>query len=238
MTRRIRTLAVACLAVIGCADQPSESAGSTAADTIAPAFSVVTGSWSAVAEDGGAIKVDGTQWSDQTKSPALEATARALFGTVDPGFVANTTSPGAFPLAVWQPLTNFQSGTIRVQFKMLGGESDQNAGIVFGLQPNGEYHYVRFNTKDGNVALWRYAKGERELIVHGTSHDKLALNEWHDLAVTVAGTKVSGRVNNRIGVEHTLAAPISGRVGLWTKRDAITAFKDFQVEAQPTASQE
>jgi len=33
----------------------------------------------------------------------------------------------------------------------------------------------------------------------------------------------------RLDAVHTLAAPVTGRVGFWTKRDSITAFKGFSV---------
>ena len=44
------------------------------------------------------------------------------------------------------------------------------------------------------------------------------------------GTKLSASVNGRLRLEHTLPRPVSGRVGFYTKRDSITAFKDFSVE--------
>lgn len=37
---------------------------------------------------------------------------------------------------------------------MIGGKSDQVAGILFGLSPQGEYYAARYNTKEGNLAIW------------------------------------------------------------------------------------
>jgi hypothetical protein len=124
---------------------------------------------------------------------------------------------------------NFTGGTLRVQFKMIGGASDQNAGVAFNVSPDGEYLYARYNTKDGDLALWRFRNGERELIVHGTGTAKLALGEWHELVVTIRGTSLSASIagNATLALKHTLDAAPSGRVGVWVKRDAVTAFRRF-----------
>jgi hypothetical protein len=189
----------------------------------------IVGHWS-VGEDRSALKADGSKWSGTTSTLEVQTAARPLFGELTDGFVANATAPGAFPLAVWSPVREFTEGTIRVQFNMVGGPSDQNAGIVIGLQPNGDYLFVRYNTKDGDVAIWQYSGGERRVISHGKEHVQLPLQTWHELAVTVAGTKVIGSVNNGAAtLEHTLDKPLSGRVGVWTKRDAITVFKNYRI---------
>lgn len=190
----------------------------------------VVGHWTPVQDEGAALKADGEQWSGQTPSDALAASARTLFGTPTDSFVANLGGTGAFPLAVWRPTADFTEGTVRVRFKMIGGKTDQNAGIVFGLQPQGRYWFMRYNTKDGDVALWEFANGERRVIAHGETSAQLALNSWHELVLTVSGTRVSGAVNGgALRLDYTLDSAVSGRIGVWTKRDAVTAFRDFRV---------
>ena len=196
-------------------------------------FVFVVGDWSAIDDGGPAWRIDGATWAGRTEVSSAQESGRILFGNASSEFVANVIAPGAFPLAVWRNVPVVRNGTLRVNFKLIAGETDQTAGIVFGLQPTGEYHYLRFNTRDNNLAVWRYAKGERQVITHGTSHSKLALNAWHQLTVTIAGTRVTGSIKHSepLSVEHTFTAPLSGRVGLWTKRDSVTAFKDFTVTA-------
>jgi hypothetical protein len=190
----------------------------------------IIGHWTAIADEPAALRADGEQWSGKTTREELVAVRSSLFPTLSDSFVTNATAAGAFPLAVFSDVADFSSGTIRVQFKMIGGKSDQNAGIVIGLGPSGEYLFVRYNTKDGNVAVWEYAGGERRLLTHGKEHLQLPMNTWQELVITVSDTKVTGVVTGTpLSVEHTLARPVAGRVGLWTKRDAITAFKNFRV---------
>jgi hypothetical protein len=116
---------------------------------------------------------------------------------------------------------------LTVKFKLVEGESDQIAGLVFGLTPAHEYFYARYNTKDGNVALWQFVNGDRQRIVEGHEHLQLPLGVWHDLRVEVRGPTVRASVNDKLHLEHRLASPVAGRVGFYTKRDSVTAFKAF-----------
>lgn len=137
----------------------------------------------------------------------------------------NVTSP--FPIAAVRGVENFTDGVITVKFKLVAGASDQIAGLVFGLTPKNEYFYARYNTKDGNIALWQFVDGDRKRILEGTGHRQLPLGTWHDLRVEVRGSTVRASVNGKLHLEHTLPAPVSGRVGFYTKRDSVTAFKTF-----------
>jgi len=193
----------------------------------------IVGQWIEEAEAGeGVVRVDGVP-GQPPPSAAVEKAATSLFGKVDPAFVANATAPGAFSLAVLPNVNAFSAGTFRARFRLVSGASDQTAGLVFGLKPNGEYLYARYNTKDGNIALWRYANGNREVIAHGEQHVQLPLGAWHDMGVTIAGTRLVAVVNDRLRFEHQLPGPVDGRIGFWTKRDSVTMFKDVRVTPRP-----
>ena len=176
----------------------------------------VSGTWTADYENARQIlTIDGTA---APKAPDADA-ARSLMGDA---------APGAFPLAIVRDIKEFKAGRLSVQFKLVAGASDQNAGIVFNLKPDGSYLYARYNTKDGNVAVWKFENGARTVLTHGAEHEQLPLNVWHTLDVQVTGTAVTATANGRLSVKHVLDAPISGRVGVWTKTDAVTTFKQFQ----------
>jgi hypothetical protein len=196
----------------------------------APTFTPIVGHWSHTSDGGPGIKVDGKAWSGQTARADVEAAATPIFGATSEALVANTTGRSAFPLAVWTGTANFTGGTLRVQFKLIDGSDDRSGGIVLGLTPDGEYYFVRYNTKDGNVAVWRYENGARKVLTHGEHHEQLGLNQWHELVVRVSGRTVTGNVTGtKLTVEHTLDAPLSGRLGLWAKRDVVTEFRNFSV---------
>ncbi len=190
----------------------------------------VVGQW--IDEKDGAdpiVRVDGVP-GRVPAAAEIEKVATALFGRLDSEFAANASAPGAFSLAVLSNVLRFTEGTFRARFKLVSGQSDQTAGLVFDLEPNGEYLYARYNTKDGNLALWRFAKGAREVIAHGEQHVQLPLGVWHELTVTITGARLVVSANNgMLRFEHALPEAVDGRVGFWTKRDSVTQFKDVRV---------
>ena len=125
----------------------------------------IVGHWRQHVDGGEQVAtVDGTKWDKKPLADPLSI-ARELFkapaSEAGPQFVANASSTGAFPLAAVRGVDTFTGGSARVQFKLIAGASDQLAGLVFNLHPTGEYLAVRYNTKDGNVALWKFVDGAR-----------------------------------------------------------------------------
>ena len=200
---------------------------SAGAETLVP----VIGHWTFGDEGGPTWTVDGEKWNGASTRGELEARTKPLWAVTTDKFFTHATAADAFPLAVASNVSGFASGTVSVQFKLLGGKSDQNAGIVFGLVPSElDYYFVRYNTKDGDVALWRYSDGKRAVIAHGEpAASKLPLNVWHTLTLRLDGARVSVAANDSITLTHELPGGVSGRVGLWTKRDAVTSFRNFLV---------
>jgi hypothetical protein len=189
----------------------------------------VSGTWTADYEkyDTKVIQVLTIDGTAASKAPDADA-ARTLFADQSAGFVKALAAPGAFPLAVARDIKTFPAGRLEVSFKLVSGATDQTAGIVFGLQPDGSYTYARYNTKDGNVAVWKFENGERTVLQMGAVHEQLPLNQWHTLQVTIAGAVVSAAVkDSTLAANHTLPAPVQGRVGVWTKTDSVTSFKGF-----------
>ena len=79
--------------------------------------------------------------------------------------------------------------------------------------------------------MWKYANGDRTVLKHGDVHKQIPLGTWHELVVDVRGRNVRAYIagDPTIAVEHTLETDPAGRVGLWVKRDAITAFRGYSI---------
>lgn len=187
----------------------------------------VVGKWSETADGDGVVRGDGA--AGTVGESAAAAAAKSLFGNASSAFVANATSPAAFALAVLPDAQRFSAGVYKAQFQLVSGASDQTAGLVFDLQPTGEYLFVRYNTREGNVALWRYADGKREVVARTSDKVQLPLGEWHDIALTINGSRIIGLVNNSMRLEHDLGREPAGRIGFWTKRDSVTMFRQISV---------
>lgn len=190
----------------------------------------VVGKWTEEVQAGQTVVAGDGSPGHTRPAGEIAQTATQLFGKADAAFVANATAPTAFSLGVMSGVTSFTEGRYRARFKLVSGESDQTAGLVFNFRPAGDYLFVRYNTREGNIALWRYADGKREVVARGETKVQLPLGQWHELSVTVTGRKVAGAVNKTLTLEHELTDAVSGRIGFWTKRDSVTEFTDISVE--------
>ncbi|HEY2961454.1 MAG TPA: hypothetical protein VGJ37_03510 [Pyrinomonadaceae bacterium] len=134
-----------------------------------------------------------------------------------------------FPYAVAKDVDDFQNGKISMRFKLVAGQLDQCAGILFNLKPGGDYLTVRFNGKEDNVVLWTFVKGKRSFVKKGTENVPLQLNTWHSLDISVQGTNLQASLDGKHLLDYTLAEPVSGRVGVWSKTDSVSYFDQYSV---------
>jgi len=193
------------------------------------AFVPVVGFWR-VEDDNGkkVLVVDGRQWKEGQSSAGIADKARALYGERYAEFLDRVQAYAYFPYVVAPDVENFTDGEITVRFQGLSGRIDQGAGILFNLKPNGDYLTVRANCLENNLVLWKVEKGKRSS-VKWVRNTPTATHQWHDLKVRIGGTKVEGYLDGKLYLQHTLAEPISGRIGLWSKADSHMYFADYTV---------
>ena len=193
-------------------------------------FAAAVGNW-VIVEDAGnkGLSVNGTKWARGQTSAGLADKARALYGERYAEFLDNVQSYAYFPIAVMNEVADFREGTITVRFKGVDGRIDQAAGILFNVQPNGDYLTLRANPLEDNLVLWQYVKGKRSS-VKWIRNTPTPTGQWHELKLTVVGNKVQGWLNGVLTLNHDLEKPVSGRIGLWSKADSVVYFDDFRVE--------
>lgn len=193
-------------------------------------FLAVVGNWSIV-DDGGTkvLGVDGRQWLRGQPAGGLAQNARAIYGSRHEEFIDNVKAFAYFPYAVAKDVDDFHDGTISVRFKLVAGQLDSCAGILFNLKSNGDYLTVRFNGKEDNVVLWTFLKGKRSFVKKGTENVPLQMNTWHSLEITVKGTNLQASLDGKHLLDYTLAEPVSGRVGVWSKTDSVSYFDQYTV---------
>ncbi|MGB8509520.1 MAG: LamG domain-containing protein [Pyrinomonadaceae bacterium] len=193
-------------------------------------FLSVVGNWSVVEDDGKHVMaVDGRQWLRGQPAGSLAEKARAIYGSRNEEFIDNVKAFAYFPYSVAREIDDFHDGEISVRFKLVAGQLDQCAGILFNLKPNGDYLTVRFNGKEDNVVLWTFNKGKRSFVKRGSEKVPLAMNQWHTLQVSVHGTNLQASLNGKSLIDYTLAETVSGKVGLWSKTDSVSYFDEFNV---------
>jgi hypothetical protein len=189
----------------------------------------VVGFWRIENENGKKVlAVDGRQWKEGQSSAGIADKARALYGERYAEFLDRVQVYAYFPYVVAPDVQNFTDGEITVRFEGLSGRIDQGAGILFNLKPNGDYLTIRANCLENNLVLWKFENGKRSS-VKWVRNTPTATHEWHALKVRVSGAKVEGYLDGKLYLEHTLAQPVTGRIGLWSKADSHMYFSDYTV---------
>ena len=200
----------------------NESAGSES-KVLVP----VVGVWRVEKAEGkNVLVVDGRQWSRGQSAAGLADKARMLYGERYAEFLDRVQAYAYFPYSVVREVEDFTNGEITVRFEGISGRIDQGAGILFNLKPNGDYLTIRANPLENNLVLWKFEKGKRSS-VKWIRNTPTATRQWHDLKVQIAGTKVAAYLDGKLHLEHVLAEPVSGRIGLWSKADSHVYFDDF-----------
>src|SRR6266545_329365 len=235
-TRNIRAFAIsaiglAALALPGLAAQPTTIDFSAETVGAEPKSLVpVVGIWRIENDNGKKVlAVDGRQWKEGQSSAGLADKARALYGERYAEFLDRVQAYAYYPYAVAQGVQDFTKGEITVRFEGISGRIDQGAGILFNLKPNGDYLALRANCLENNLVLWKFEKGKRSS-VKWIRNTPTPSHQWHELKVRIDGAKVEGYLDGKLYLEHTLPAPVSGRIGLWSKADSHVYFADYTVK--------
>lgn len=136
-----------------------------------------------------------------------------------------------FPLLVYEP-DSFTDFTLRTRFKIVAGEVEQIAGVVFRFKDPRNFYYVRASAPSGTLYFFKVVDGVRSPPIGVRTN--VAAGVWHELAVECLGTQI------RVWFNGTEALPAltdrsfgSGKVGFWTKSDAVTYFGDTHLVYRP-----
>jgi sorbitol-specific phosphotransferase system component IIA len=115
---------------------------------------------------------------------------------------------------------------VSVRFKPMSGREDASAGIIFRFSED-RYYVIRANALENNFNFYYYDRGRRQIA--GTSVKAPALGRWHKLRITAVGDRIQGWLNDQVLIDQRDSRFASGRIGLWTKADSVTAFDNLTI---------
>jgi 3-keto-disaccharide hydrolase len=120
----------------------------------------------------------------------------------------------------------YADADVSMKFKPISGQEDASGGIVFRFS-DGKYYVVRANALESNFRLYSYDRGRRQLATAGVKAP--ALGGWHAVRLVAIGDHIQAWLDGTLYLDHRDSRFKSGRVGLWTKADSITAFDDLTI---------
>jgi hypothetical protein len=140
----------------------------------------------------------------------------------------------------------------------VGGDADRCSGILFNVKPNGDWLALRYNDTEHNVVLWEFHNGIRRPMIRPRDGALLSApgdrETWHELTLEVDGANIYGSLDGTRVLTYVLGSapgpgrnnaapspdlvpennavirpPVDGKVGLWSKTDSTSYFKDYVV---------
>lgn len=201
------------------------------------AFQPIVGTWR-VTQDGPdkVIMVDGQPWkaNQNNRTALLAERARSFYNASQEDFIDNVKQFAYYPIATLNGVDNFTNGTISLKFKTVAGDLDRCSGILFNVRQNGDWLCTRYNDTEFNITLWTFRDGVRKMIRRGPGREPwhLARDQWHELKLTVDGANTKTFIDGQLALDYMLPEPVSGKIGLWSKTDSTSYFKDYAVQQQ------
>ncbi len=129
--------------------------------------------------------------------------------------------------------------TLEVRMKAITGRMDQGGGFVWRFSDFDNYYVVRANPLEDNVVLYKVEKGKRSDLplvgegrTYGMKVEPLG-SGWNTLRLTAEDDLFTVYLNGKKLYEvrdTTFTGP--GKIGLWTKADAVTWFDDLKVTGE------
>ena len=116
---------------------------------------------------------------------------------------------------------------VSVKGKALSGKVDQGIGLVFRFRDPKSYYVIRANALENNVRLYKMVNRKR--LQFAGANLKVSSGQWHTLRVLAKGDHLTCFYDGKQIIDAHDKTYSSGKVGLWTKADSVTAFDDLIV---------
>jgi hypothetical protein len=242
MLARILVGLAAALGLAGCAtDAPTPATTSAAtpdapAAPAEPAAPMPTGmaggrTWSFEPDTAGSEPADFT-FARTGGGPPGTWVVRAISDAPDGRHVLVQSSADRtdfrFPMAVANT-ADIANLRLSVRGRPVSGEIDQAFGLVFRYRDADNYYIARANALEDNVRLYHVTNGVQQQI--GSWRGTVAPGTWHSLSIEAHADHLVVSFDGAVVIDLHDSTPMGpGRVGLWTKADAVTQFDLLSVE--------
>lgn len=126
--------------------------------------------------------------------------------------------------------TAYLDFTASVKIKAVAGNEDQGGGLIWRCQNENNYYLARYNPLENNFRFYKVVNGNRKQLKSVESNIKSG--EWFTMTIYMKGKNVSCSLNGNLLIQTTDETfPNAGRIGFWTKADAVTCFDELIIES-------
>ena len=117
---------------------------------------------------------------------------------------------------------------LSVSFLPIDGKADMGGGLIWRATDDRNYYLTRANPLEQNIRIYRVVKGVRQML---KNFDQIIdVRQWHALRVLTNGCRIQVYFDDKQVFDLCDETFATGRVGLWTKSDAVTYFDDLKLQ--------
>ena len=107
------------------------------------------------------------------------------------------------------------------------GKADMGGGLIWRAADDRNYYLTRANPLEQNIRIYRVVKCVRHLL---QNFDQIIdVRRWHRLRVISRGCRIQVFYDEKPVFDLCDRTFTAGRIGLWTKSDAVTYFDDLRL---------
>jgi hypothetical protein len=126
------------------------------------------------------------------------------------------------------PDEGYSSFKVSVKFKIISGEKEQTAGLIFRLQDRNHYFVLAADAMNDRFSVCR-AEPEK-LICTQDVKVNITSGQWYTITAHVSAQGIAGYLDDKLLIQRYDKHYISGQIGLWTKGDSGVYFDDLQID--------
>ena len=147
------------------------------------------------------------------------------------GQVAPNPADDHYPLLVLDDEV-FGDFTLTTRFKLVSGNVEQMAGVAFRIQDEKNYYYVRASGLGNTFYFFKFVKGD--LIGPIGSKVEIAKGVWHEMTIECKGSQITASLDGKVIIPQLMQDTFpKGKIGFWTKSDAVSYFCDTRLVYKP-----
>ncbi len=142
---------------------------------------------------------------------------------------ANDDFGGVFNIC-WTDSIEFEDGEIELRFKAMRGIEDQGGGPLWRIQDKDNYYIARANPLENNFRVYKVVDGKRKKLASAKLN--VTDKEWHSIKIKNQGSHIECFYDGKKYLDVEDDTFQKGKIGLWTKADAVTYFDDVKVRGE------
>ena len=145
---------------------------------------------------------------------------------------AQDSTDNHFPILIYDREI-YDDFKFQTRFKTVSGKVEQMAGIAFRIQDEKNYFVLRVSALGNNIAFYPMKDG-RINSSPVARRIEIQSDAWHTLSVECVGNKISCQLDGAAAFPELQDSTFAkGKVGFWTKSDAVSYFADASITYTP-----